>query len=99
VVDGSAIPSGTDAVRTSSGTLAQNANSISGVTLNDVTQTLDGVEWKDVTFVNSRIRYHGGDLKMENVHFVHCTFEVPVNPRGAQLADYAALESGALKIG
>jgi len=99
VVDGSAIPSGTDIVQTRGGSLAQNADSISGLTLNGVTQTLDGIEWKDVTFVNSRVRYRGGDLKLENVHFVHCTFEVPVNTRGAQLADYATLESGALKIG
>jgi hypothetical protein len=99
VVDGSAIPSGTDMVQTPGGSLAQNADSISGLTLNGVTQTLDGIEWKDVTFVNSRVRYRGGDLKLENVHFVHCTFEVPESSRGAQLADYAALESGALKIG
>ncbi len=99
VVDGSAIASGTDLLSTPGGSLAQNANSVSGLTLSGVTQTLDGVEWKDVTFVNSRVRYHGGDLKLENVHFVHCTFEVPVNTRGAQLADYATLENGALKIG
>jgi hypothetical protein len=99
VVDGSAIPSGTDFLQTSSGSLAQNRDSISGLTLDGVTQTLDGVEWKDVTFVNSRIRYRGGDLKLDNVRFVHCTFEVPESSRGAQLADYATLENGALNIG
>jgi hypothetical protein len=99
VVDGSAIPSGTDLLQTSSGSLAKNSDSISGLTLDGVTQTLDGIEWKDVTFVNSRIRYHGGDVKLENVHFVHCTFEVPESSRGAQLAEYATLESGALNIG
>ena len=92
-------PSGTDLLSTPGGSLAQNGDSMSGLTLSGVTQTLDGVEWKDVTFVNSRVRYHGGDLKLENVHFVHCTFEVPVNSRGAQLADYATLENGALNIG
>jgi len=99
VVDGSAIPSGTDLLQTSSGSLAKNSDSISGLTLDGVTQTLDGVEWKDVTFVNSRVRYRGGDLKLDNVHFVHCTFEVPESSRGAQLADYATLESGTLNIG
>jgi len=99
VVDGSAIPSGTDLLQTSSGSLAKNGDSISGLTLDGVTQTLDGVEWKDVTFVNARVRYHGGDLKLDNVHFVHCTFEVPESSRGAQLADYATLENGALNIG
>jgi hypothetical protein len=99
VVDGSAIPSGTDVLHASSGSLARNRDSIRGLTLNGVTQTLDGVEWKDVVFVNSRVRYRGGDLKLDNVRFVHCTFEVPENARGAQLADYATLESGALNIG
>ncbi len=99
VVDGSAIPTGTDLLQTSSGSLAKNGASISGLTLDGVTQTLDGVEWKDVVFVNSRVRYRGGDLKLDNVRFVHCTFEVPESSRGAQLADYATLESGALNIG
>lgn len=99
VVDGSAIPTGTDLLQTSSGSLAKNGASISGLTLDGVTQTLDGVEWKDVTFVNSRIRYHGGDLKLDNVHFVHCTFEVPESDRGAQLAGYATLEGSPLNIG
>jgi hypothetical protein len=99
VVDGSAVPSGTDLLQTASGSLAKNSDSISGLTLDGVTQTLDGVEWKDVTFVNSRIRYRGGDLKLDNVHFVNCTFEVPSSSRGAQLADYATLENGALNIG
>jgi hypothetical protein len=100
VVDGSGIPSGTDLLHTlTGGSLAKNSDSIQGVTLNGVTQTLDGVQWKDVVFVNSRVRYHGGDLKLDNVHFVHCTFEVPESSRGTQLADYATLESGTLTIG
>lgn len=99
VVNGSAVPSGTDLLQTASVSMAKNSDSISGLTLDGVTQTLDGIEWKDVTFVNSRIRYRGGDLKLDNVHFVHCTFEVPSSTRGAQLADYATLESGALNIG
>lgn len=99
VVDGSAIPSGTDLFVTSGGSLSQNGDSIRGLTLDSVTQTLDGVAWKDVVFVNSRVRYHGGDLKLDHVRFVHCTFEVPESSRGAQLADYATLESGDLNIG
>jgi hypothetical protein len=99
VVDGSAVPPGTDLLEPASSSLAKNGDSVSGLTLASVTQTLDGIEWRNVTFVNSRIRYHGGDLRLENVHFVNCTFEVPSDSRGAQLADYAALESGILMIG
>ena len=99
MVDGTAIPSGTDVLQASSGSLEKNHDSIRGLTFDGVTQTLDGVEWKDVVFVNSRVRYRGGDLKLDNVRFVHCTFEVPESSRGAQLADYATLENGALNIG
>lgn len=99
VVDGSAIAAGTDALEPASSSLAKNGNSVSGLTLNGVTQTLDGIEWKNVVFVNSRIRYRGGDLRLDNVHFVHCTFEVPANSRGSQMADYATLETGLLTIG
>ena len=99
VVDGSALPNGTDLLEPASGSLAKNGNSVSGLTLQGVTQTLDGVEWKNVTFVNSRIRYRGGDLRLDGVHFVHCTFEVPSNSRGSQMADYATLETGILTIG
>ena len=99
VIDGSAVPYGTDLLEPASGSLAKNGNSVSGLTLQGVTQTLDGVEWKNVTFVNSRIRYRGGDLRLDGVHFVHCTFEVPTNSRGSQMADYATLENGILTIG
>jgi hypothetical protein len=99
VVDGSTLPSGTDVLEPASGSQAKNSNSISGLTLSGVTQTLDGIEWKNVTFVNSRIRYRGGDVRLDNVHFVHCTFEVPSNNRGSQMADYATLETGILTIG
>lgn len=99
VVDGSAVPNGTDLLEPASASLAKNGNSVSGLTLQGVTQTLDGVEWKNVTFVNSRIRYRGGDVRLDGVHFVHCTFEVPANNRGSQMADYATLESGTLTIG
>lgn len=99
VVDGSALPAGMDLLQIGSTSLAKNGDSVSGLTLSDVTQTLDGVEWKDVVFVNSTIRYRGGDLKLENVRFVNCTFQVPESNRGSQLADYATLESGTLNIG
>lgn len=98
VMDGSAIPSGTDLLAPASNSLDKNSDTVTGLTLKGVTQTLDGIEWKNVAFVNSRIRYRGGELRLDNVHFVNCTFEVPSNGRGAQLADYAALESGMLTI-
>jgi hypothetical protein len=99
VIDGSAVPVGTDLIEAASASLAKNGNSVSGLMLNGVTQTLDGIEWKNVVFVNSRIRYRGGDLRLDGVRFVNCTFVVPAGSRGLQMADYATLESGVLTIG
>jgi hypothetical protein len=63
-------------------------------------QTLDGIEWVNVIFYNMRIRYNGGKLILRNVTFVNCTFDVAPTTRGAQVADYAALQqTGALTIG
>jgi hypothetical protein len=73
--------------------------SISNVYMQGGTQTLDGFEWEDVTFIGTRIRYAGGRVKLTKVHFINCTFDVPSTPHGAQVADYAALLSASLTIG
>lgn len=62
-------------------------------------QSLDGIHWKDVTFIGTHIRYKGGALNIENVHFVNCTFDAPDTARGDQLIDYAALAQNKLIIG
>jgi hypothetical protein len=58
-------------------------------------QTLDGIHWHDITFVGVHIIYRGGDLDLQNVRFVNCTFEVPTrtpqNSRVERFIDYAAL--------
>lgn len=37
---------------------------------------LDNVDSRNVTFVNCALIYNGGKLKLENVRFVNCTFQV-----------------------
>jgi len=52
-------------------------------------QTLDGVHWRNVTFVDTRLRYEGGELDLENVQFVRCRFGFTTDDssdRGAHLA-------------
>lgn len=39
---------------------------------------LDSVDSKNVTFVNGTLIYNGGNLKLDNVRFVNCTFQIPV---------------------
>lgn len=61
-------------------------------------QTLDGIHWKNVTFVGTRLRYESGELDLQNVHFVGCTFGIPMDQRGARLANAIALGQSSLTI-
>jgi hypothetical protein len=37
---------------------------------------LGGLYAKNVIVKNSKVVYHGGPLKLDNVYFVNCTFEI-----------------------
>ena len=97
-IDGSQLVPGTEVLKPTI-SFAQGANAISGLTFAGVTQTLDGAAWKDVVFVNARIRYRGGRLQLDRVRFVNCTFEVSQSDRGAQFAKDVALGNDAVTIG
>jgi hypothetical protein len=64
---------------------------VGGLTIAGASQTLDGIRWKDVTFVGTRLRYEGGEVSLQNVRFKNCTFGFSTNDRGARLADAIAL--------
>jgi hypothetical protein len=64
---------------------------VNGLTIAGAAQTLDGIRWKDVTFVGARLRYEGGEVSLQNVRFTNCTFGFSTNDRGARLADAIAL--------
>ncbi|MGO9126634.1 MAG: hypothetical protein ACLP6G_17330 [Terriglobales bacterium] len=73
---------------------------IANVTIFGGSQTLGGIYWEDVTFVNVRIKFVNGSMRLHNVRFVNCTFDLPSNQDGAGIADYAALDSrGDFRIG
>lgn len=77
-----------------------NAPYVSGVGLMFGSQHLDGWRWNDVAFVNTLIRYDGGELVLNNVRFIQCTFQLAAsNPRSAKVATYVALAQPYLKIG
>jgi hypothetical protein len=61
-------------------------------------QTLDGIHWHNVTFIGTRLRYEGGDLSLQNIHFVRCTFGFPADHRGAQIATAIALGQSSFAI-
>ena len=54
-------------------------------------QILDGFNWKRVVFIGTHITYKSGEVKLDNVIFVNCTFDLPKNQKGARVAEYVAL--------
>ncbi len=50
-------------------------------------QVIDGWQLKNVVFHNVHIVYKGGALRMENVYFVNCRFDVELQPNGEQFAN------------
>jgi len=61
-------------------------------------QTLDGIHWSDVIFIGTHIQYRGGQLDLDHLTFVGCTFEAPDSDRGATFAEYVALQLPRLSI-
>jgi hypothetical protein len=98
VIDGSQLVSGTEVLKPTV-SFAEGGNVFSGLTFEGVTQTIDGAQWKDVVFVNARIRYRGGRLELDHVRFVNCTFEVSQSDHGTQFAKQIALGIDAITIG
>jgi len=64
---------------------------VENVSLAGAAQTLDGIHWHNVTFIGTRLRYQGGEVDLQNVHFVRCTFGFANGDRGARLATAIAL--------
>ena len=61
-------------------------------------QTLDGIRWRDVAFIGTRLRYENGELDLQNVRFVRCRFGLPSDERGARLANAIALGQSSITI-
>lgn len=55
-------------------------------------QLLDGIRWKDVTFVDTSIEYFGGPVELTNVRFINCDFIVHPGPNATKFLEYAALD-------
>jgi hypothetical protein len=60
---------------------------VENLTIAGASQTLDGIHWRNITFIGTRLRYEDGQLDLQNVRFVHCTFGFPSDARGAQIAN------------
>jgi len=90
-LDGEHQPRTQDILTPPSDSLEDNNVSVNGMILIGASQTLDGIDWENVAFINMRIIYRRGSMKLSNVQFINCTFDLPNNQAGARIADYAAL--------
>jgi hypothetical protein len=71
---------------------------VENLTIAGAAQTLDGIRWRNVTFVGTHLRYEGGALDLRDVHFVNCRFGVTSDARGARLATALALGQSSITI-
>jgi hypothetical protein len=78
-------------------TLANNIR-YQGIIITGGTQTLDGIHWLNVTFIGTHIIYRNGELDLNHVTFIGCTFEAPNTDRGIRFAEYASLLLPTLSI-
>jgi hypothetical protein len=90
-LDGKSLPELSEIlVPPTSRALADNVR-VENLTLAGAAQTLDGIHWRNVTFIGTRLRYEGGGLSLQNVRFVRCRFGLPNDQRGARIAGAIAL--------
>jgi hypothetical protein len=71
---------------------------VENLTIAGAAQTLDGIRWRNVTFVGTHLRYESGELDLQNVHFVNCRFGLPSDESGARLANAIALGQTSITI-
>jgi hypothetical protein len=74
---------------------------VENLAIQGAAQTLDGIHWRNVTFLNTRLRYEGGELDLQNVHFVRCRFGFTTDAgddRSARLANAIALGQYSITI-
>lgn len=71
---------------------------VENLTIAGASQTLDGIHWRNVTFIETRLRYEDGPVDLQNVRFIHCTFGFPSDARAATLAKTIATGKTSLTI-
>ena len=71
---------------------------VENITISGAAQTLDGIHWRNVTFIGTRLRYESGELDLDHVRFVRCRFGIPSDERGARLATALALGQSSITI-
>jgi hypothetical protein len=82
----------------SSRSVADNVR-VTGLTIEGASQTIDGVSWKDITFIGTRLRYEGGPASLKNVKCVRCTFGFVDDEGGVKLIEAFARGETSVVVG
>jgi hypothetical protein len=85
-IDATGMPSRSEILEPPASRLFADNARVENITIAGAAQTLDGIHWRNVTFVGTRLRYEGGELDLHNVRFVRCLFGFTTNDRGARIA-------------
>ncbi len=86
LLDATSMPSGAEILEPPPSRIFADNVHVEGLTIAGAAQTLDGIHWKNVTFIGTHLRYEGGEVDLHDVRFIHCMFGFPSDDRGGRLA-------------
>jgi len=98
ILDASLMPETSEILMPPSSRTLKDGVLVSNLVVQGAAQTLDGIHWRNVTFVGTRLRYQGGELDLQNVRFVRCRFGFVTDARGASLANAIAQGKTSIQI-
>ncbi len=86
ILDATLMPATSEILEPPSSRAFKDGVLVDNLVLEGASQTLDGIHWRHVTFVGTRLRYEGGELDLQDVRFVRCRFGFVTTEDGARLA-------------
>lgn len=86
LLDATSMPSGAEILEPPMSRIFADNVRVENLTIAGAAQTLDGIHWKNVTFIGTHLRYEGGEVDLRDVRFIHCMFGFPSDDRGGRLA-------------
>jgi hypothetical protein len=86
LLDATSMPSGAEILEPPPSRIFADNVRVENLTIAGAAQTLDGIHWKNVTFIGTHLRYESGELDLHDVRFIHCMFGFPSDDRGGRLA-------------
>ncbi|HLW77372.1 MAG TPA: hypothetical protein VKS01_10310, partial [Bryobacteraceae bacterium] len=86
LLDATSMPSGAEILEPPMSRLFADNVHAENLTIVGAAQTLDGIHWKNVTFIGTHLRYEGGEVDLHDVRFIHCMFGFPSDDRAGRLA-------------